>query len=132
MATTTLAIADADTQVLLDSGRWLETLLPLGNGDKHMLVGAFYGVSGASLDAAKTRENEQLLTLAVKHLMQFQHTPYVLAGDFNVDPLESEVLSLAIDWLMSLQLVPPTLMLCTPRVRREECIRAWQAQGRQG
>ena len=93
----TLAITDPDTQVLLGSGRWVEVLVPLGSGDRHMIVGAFYGVSGASMDTSKRRENERLLSYAVRRLKQFQHTPYVLAGDFNIDPLDSEVIALAID-----------------------------------
>ena len=38
-----------------------------------------------------------MLTFAIKRMMRFQQTPYILAGDFNIDPSESEVIQRAID-----------------------------------
>ena len=92
-----LAIDDPDTKVLLDSGRWLETLIPVGRGDRHILVAGFYGISAASMDGPKKAANERLINYALKRHMTFKHTPYILAGDFNIDPADSEAIQLAID-----------------------------------
>ena len=83
--------------VLFDSGRWVETLVRVGKGDRHILVAGFYGISGASLDGPKHIANERLIGYAIKRMMGFRHTPYFLAGDFNVDPASSETIQRAID-----------------------------------
>ena len=92
-----LAIEGADDKMLLNSGRWHEVLLPIGNGDQHIIVAGFYGVSGASSDAPKKRANERLLSAAIKRAVQFKHTPYLIAGDLNVDPEQSDALCAAVD-----------------------------------
>ena len=39
--------------ILLDSGRWIERLVPIGDGQRCVIVAGFYGISWASGDAGK-------------------------------------------------------------------------------
>jgi hypothetical protein len=39
---------DETTQFLRYSGRWLEACIPVDNGDRHIMVAVFYGISGAN------------------------------------------------------------------------------------
>ena len=51
---------------------------------KIIFLAGYYGISGASGDAAKRRENERLISLAIKRMLEFGSTPYILTGDFNM------------------------------------------------
>ena len=92
----TLAIEEGCTRALLDSGRWVEVLVPIDDGKKHIVVAGFYGISGASNDASQYKLKEQLIQWAILRMLSFSNTPYVIAGDFNIDPEASEVIQQAI------------------------------------
>ena len=47
-----LALQDADTLMLAESGRWHERMIPTRNGESFIIVATLYGYSGASWDPA--------------------------------------------------------------------------------
>ena len=84
------------TRQLLDSGRWCEVLVPIDDGKRHIIVAGYYGIAGASSDLTQYKMNEQLTHWALLRMLSFSNTPYILAGDFNVNPAASEVIQQAI------------------------------------
>ncbi len=82
---------------LRSTGRWEEVLVPAGKATTHFGAATIYGVSGASKDSRCHRENEALLAKAVLRVIEAGDLPYVLAGDINVNPAESEVIASAVE-----------------------------------
>ena len=93
----TLSLEEGNARLLLDSGRWTEVLVPFDDGKRHVIVAGYYGIAGASNDASQYKMNEQLIHWAMLRMLSFSNTPYILAGDFNVDPAASEVIQHAIN-----------------------------------
>ncbi len=85
------------TKELRATGRWEEVLVPAGRTSTHFGAATIYGVSGASKDSRCHRENEALLAKAVMRVLEAGDLPYVLAGDINVNPAESEVIASAVE-----------------------------------
>ena len=90
-----LKIDGDDLHVLELSGRWIEKLIPVGNGDRFVINAIFCGIAGASSDSEKARENERLLATALSRMLQFKDTPYFLAMDGNISPSCSKTISAA-------------------------------------
>ena len=88
--------SDATCQSLLATGRWVEALIPVGDGLGHIIVASAYGYSGASSANAEYIKNETLAAHIVVRMNHNPKIPYVVGTDINVDPLDSEVLALAI------------------------------------
>ena len=85
--------SDATCQSLLATGRWVEALIPVGDGLGHLIVASAYGYSGASSVNAEYVKNETLATNIVVRINRTPKIPYVVGTDINVDPLDSEVLA---------------------------------------
>ena len=80
---------DADVANLAQRGRWVERVIPCGDGTHYIVVAAFYGISGASADPPLARLNERLIKMALFRASEFTSTPYFLCGDLNIDPAAS-------------------------------------------
>ena len=80
--------SDATCQSLLATGRWVEALIPVGDGLGHIIVASAYGYSGASSANAEYVKNETLITNMVVRLNHNPKIPYVVGADLNVDPLD--------------------------------------------
>ena len=87
---------DAVCQSLLATGRWIEVLIPVGDGLGHIIAASAYGYSGASAAHDDYVKNETLAANMIARLNHNPQLPYVIGTDFNVDPLDSEVLAMAI------------------------------------
>ena len=82
--------------LLLSSGRWVEGVIPTGNGTGYMIVACLYGYPGASQNKrdhnyrdAKTK-NEAFLAACAVRTDQFPNVPYYLTTDLNDDPANSD------------------------------------------
>ncbi len=84
-------------RILYDSGRWMEIRTPIRGGSCCLVTACFYGIAGASSYPAKHRQNEQLLARAVKRAIDSKDEPYLLVGDFNVEPESSPSVAAAIE-----------------------------------
>ena len=79
-------LIDADdtiTTILKASGRWVEAVVPVGDGSDSIMVATLYGISGANQSQQKYNENEILIAAALVRMLSF-NTPYYLTGDMNV------------------------------------------------
>jgi exonuclease III len=85
------------TRELRETGRWEETVLLARADTSHFGAATLYGVSGASNNPRLHRQNEALISKAILRLVEFGDAPYVIAGDFNVEALESEAVASAIE-----------------------------------
>ena len=83
--------------ILHDSGRWTEVKVPITGGAKILTVASFYGISGASSDDRKKALNENLITAAVKRALLAGNEPYLLCGDFNIEPEASPAIAAAVE-----------------------------------
>ena len=101
----------------MNIGRWIETAVQTGDGGQAVYIASYYGISGASGGGNLRERNQSLLALALARASSFGRVPYILAGDFNEDPLESQVILKAAQsgwWIDAVQLqfkdgkVPPT------------------------
>ena len=77
LAGTQLADDCAAYNDLCASGRYVEQRVPLDGGKRHIIVGAYYGVSGSTSMGAEYKENERLLQ-EVQQLRQ----EIAISGDF--------------------------------------------------
>ena len=82
-----------ETAILRDQGRWEEVMQALGHGDKHLKVASMYGYDGATGDGERFRLNEDLINIASIRLLEAGGTPYVLCGDFNINPQQSPAIA---------------------------------------
>ena len=92
-----LVYDDGLTVELLESGRWVERLVPVRDGSSFIIVASLYGVSGASGDPALTRRNDKLTATAIHRAGQFVTTPYYLCCDLNQDPQDSAPVQTALE-----------------------------------
>ena len=53
-------------QLLHDTGRWVEAVVPIKGPAKCLTIASVYGISGASSDERKKHLNESILEKAVK------------------------------------------------------------------
>ena len=83
---------DATTQFLIDSGRWVERMIPVDNGKSHIIVASMYGISGASSDQSEYEENERIIMAAMLRMSQMGSVPYFIGTDVNIDPSKSEAI----------------------------------------
>ena len=90
-----LQAEDHQDAILLESGRWVERLVPIGDGQRGIIIAGIYGISGAAGNAGKRVANERLLSQALVRATSFLDTPYILAGDFNINPGASEAIKAA-------------------------------------
>ncbi len=79
------------------TGRWEEIVLPAKASTAHVGAATTYGVTGAASNPRAYKENEALLAKAVLRLIEFGDAPYLIAGDINIEPCDSEVLAGAIE-----------------------------------
>ena len=81
---------DPHVILLLESGRWVERLVPLQNGQE-LIVASFYGIAGASADVSDFDANERLIAAVLIRMRQMKGIPYFLGADLNIDPKKSAV-----------------------------------------
>ncbi len=79
------------------TARWEEIVVPARADASHLGAATLYGISGASSNPRAYKENEALLAKAVLRMVEFGDVPYIIAGDINIEPCDSEVLSSAIE-----------------------------------
>ena len=86
---------DSELLALQQSGRWAGTALYYGDGTDVVVVANFYGLPDSSSNGTSKRSNE-MLRKALSRAASFRSTPYILLGDLNVDPLDSNAVATAI------------------------------------
>ena len=64
---------------------------------KCLTLASVYGISGASSDERKKNLNEDILQQAIQRAIKADKTPYLLCGDFNIDPGDSPAIASAVD-----------------------------------
>ena len=64
-----------DTKALWESTRWEHFAAPSSGGNNSLHVITYYGVSGASVDTIRFRENERNLALLLDHADSLGHVP---------------------------------------------------------
>ena len=77
-------------------GRWVERLIPAGEGLQY-IAASIYGISGASSDSQDYDDNERLVKAAYIRMAQMQDIPYILGADANVNPAHSDSTKYAIE-----------------------------------
>ncbi len=82
---------------LYATARWQEITVPMSAGTDALTCANYYGISGASSDSKAWNDNEALLSRAVERLIAAGDAPYILLGDFNIDPAESTALATAVE-----------------------------------
>ncbi len=95
--TATPSPTTALTQELRATARWEEIIVPTTASSIHMAAATIYGVSGAGQNPRNYKENEAILAKAVLRVIEMGDVPYVLMGDVNINPVDSEVLAGAIE-----------------------------------
>ena len=83
---------DANYNMLMDSGRWMEMCIPIEGGNQYIVVANLYGISGASGDDDIKRDNDNLIAMAIARMMMFKNVPYYLCTDANISKEESDIL----------------------------------------
>ena len=71
------------------SGRWCEFIVPVGQGDQHIIIAGLYGIPGASSDSLKRKLNVQLCSLALTRSLMHDNTPYYICTDLSADPAKT-------------------------------------------
>ena len=89
------AMGDSNLMYLRASGRWMECMIPVGDGSKQIIVAILYGISGANTDNPKYEENERLIAAALIRMNTYKDIAYYICTDINVEPSKSEVLTKA-------------------------------------
>ena len=84
-----------DADYLLATGRWQEIRIPMNDG-ADMFVATLYGYPGTGQDAQVHNDNENLIAHAVLRQKTMGDVPYFLTGDFNVNSMNSNVLTTSI------------------------------------
>ena len=87
---------DPTCQALEATGRWVEVQIPYGNGSSHSNAATAYGYSGASSGGDDHLKNETFFSLIAARTKQLGTNPLYIGADTNVDPEASEVLKLAV------------------------------------
>ena len=84
-------VTDQHISTLVESGRWAEVAIPLGAGDRHIIVSSVYGISGASSDPAAKIGNARLMAAAFIRKAHFRDVAYVMGADVNENPEDNMV-----------------------------------------
>ena len=87
----------AQLPALHETARWTELKVPVRGRTKYLTIASFYGISGSSSNDRKYRANEELLSDAIKRAIEAGDAPYLLCGDFNVDPRDSQAIAAAVN-----------------------------------
>ena len=66
---------DTVTTILKASGRWVEAVVPVGDGSSSIMVATLYGISGANQSQQKNNDNEILIAAALVKMLSFGSTP---------------------------------------------------------
>jgi exonuclease III len=99
------AMGDSNLMYLRASGRWMECMIPVGDGSKQIIVATLYGISGANTDNPKYEENERLIAAALIRMNTYKDIAYYICTDINVEPSRSEVLTKAREACLAYDLV---------------------------
>ena len=93
-----------DLDFLKSTGRWSEIVIPTSQKQFFIIVAVIYGYAGASSNTKDYHDNERLIGAALRRAKHFSNMPYYLGGDFNIDPADSKVLTLAkaAEWVTDL------------------------------
>ena len=86
-----------DEAILRDTGRWVEAKIPIAGKARFLTVASYYGIVGASSDNRKKALNEHIINMAITKMIKAGEEPYLLCGDFNTDPEDSDTISAAIE-----------------------------------
>jgi hypothetical protein len=97
MPTLSVAVDDHETVALMQTGRWMEKMIPVEDGRSYIVVASYYGITGANNNPAISRLNERLLGAALGRAAQFIITPYILCGVFNIDPAKSHACTVVME-----------------------------------
>jgi len=81
---------------LRKSGRWVEAIVPIGDGNKQCTLAGLYGKAGASHGGDDYIVNERLLAAAVARACVAADAPYMLRMDCNIQAKASAVLATTI------------------------------------
>ena len=84
-------------QILYDTGRWTEVKVPIGGKTKFLSVATYYGIAGANSDNRKKALNEHIVSMAIEKAINAGDEPYILCGDFNIEPEDSPAIAAAIE-----------------------------------
>ena len=87
---------DGNVRYLRNSGRWVERLIPAGDGMQY-IVASLYGISGASGSTQKYIDNENLLSVAFVRMAQMQDAPYFSEFDASINLADSNMIKSAIE-----------------------------------
>ena len=79
------------------TARWTELKVPISGRTKFVNVASYYGISGAASNEKKYRANEELLAMAFGRAIEVGDETYLLCGDINVDPSESNAVRVAVN-----------------------------------
>jgi exonuclease III len=90
-------IDDPTCQALEATGRWIELLIPLHDGDASFIITSAYGFAGASAGGDDYVANETFVALLAARAAQRKRAAQVICTDLNIDPIDSEVTIAAID-----------------------------------
>ena len=88
---------DESFRILSSTGRWIEQQAFSNEGTHVLSIAFFYGSPGPTLQQKESRGyklNECLLNHAIQRMIKSPHA-YLRMGDFNVDPINSEVITTA-------------------------------------
>ena len=83
--------------ILHDTGRWVEAKIPISGNARFLTIASFYGISGANSDGRKKALNDNIITQAIEKVIEAGNDPYILAGDFNIEPETSIAIAAAVD-----------------------------------
>ena len=92
-----ILIAQTPAQIdmpLWQTARWTHAAVPINGGSTALHTITFYGVPGASSDTLKWTENERMLREVFGHAASLNGAPTVIYMDANIDPEQSDVLTL--------------------------------------
>ena len=84
---------DEEAITLLRTGRYVECLVPVANGLKHVVVASYYGIPGASSEGQTKRDNEQNVARIKLGVKKLRDVPYFLGTDLNCNPRTSPGMS---------------------------------------
>ncbi len=91
-----LPLTDEEAE-LHATGRWTRATTSLRGGKRALTTATYYGISGSNSCQRKSKRNEMLIAQAIDLLIKAGDQPYILMGDFNVEPSQSAAIMAAVD-----------------------------------
>ena len=75
--------------------------VPTSDSTGFIMIAKLYGKPGASVDKTDYNTNEKLIAAAIKRAWKFRDRQSFLGGDFNINPEDSKMLTMAVrmEWL---------------------------------